>query len=249
MNYQFKNGGGFLPTLRTLYKEGGIVRFYRGIVPALVIGPISRFGDTAMNMFATSLSQNNETLKKMPIFVQTSIGSVLAGGWRLSTLPVDAWKTSKQVYGDQGLKNLLAKFKTHGISAFYQGGVASALATMVGHYPWFVTNNYLEHYLGKYSYESDLLKALVRSAFIGLCSTVVSDVCSNSIRVVKTFKQTATEKLTYNQVISAVIEKDGVSGLFLRGLQTKLLTNVLQGVTFRVIWKYMENQMNKKPKA
>lgn len=59
-----------------------------------------------MNMFATSLSQNNETLKSMPIFVQTSIGSVLAGCWRLSTLPVDAWKTSKQVYGKDGLKML-----------------------------------------------------------------------------------------------------------------------------------------------
>ena len=59
MNYQFKNGGGFLPTIRKLWAEGGVVRFYRGMVPALVIGPISRFGDTAMNMFATSLSQNS----------------------------------------------------------------------------------------------------------------------------------------------------------------------------------------------
>ena len=152
MNYQFKNGGSFIPTIKKLYAEGGIVRFYRGMVPALVIGPISRFGDTAMNMFATSLSQNNETLKSMPIFIQTSIGSFLAGFWRLSTLPVDAWKTSKQVYGKDGLKMLFQKFKNHGVSAFYQGGIASALATMVGHYPWFVTNNYLEHYLDKYSY-------------------------------------------------------------------------------------------------
>lgn len=55
MNYQFKNGGGFLNTLRTLYAEGGVIRFYRGIVPALIIGPISRFGDTAANMYAITL--------------------------------------------------------------------------------------------------------------------------------------------------------------------------------------------------
>lgn len=55
MNYQFKNGGSFVPTVRALYAEGGIVRFYRGIVPALIIGPISRFGDTAANMLATTL--------------------------------------------------------------------------------------------------------------------------------------------------------------------------------------------------
>ena len=57
MNYQFKNGGSFIPTIKNLYKEGGIPRFYRGIVPALVIGPMSRFGDTAANMLATTLSE------------------------------------------------------------------------------------------------------------------------------------------------------------------------------------------------
>lgn len=143
MNYQFKNGGGFIQTLKVLYSEGGIVRFYRGIIPALIIGPISRFGDTAANMLATTTFKENAELRKLPIFVQTSLGSVLAGVWRLSTLPVDAWKTSKQVYGPDGLKVLLTKFKANGISAFYQGGIASGLATVAGHYPWFVTNNYL----------------------------------------------------------------------------------------------------------
>jgi len=56
MNYQFKNGGGFVHTVKTLWGEGGVVRFYRGVVPALVIGPISRFGDTAANMLATTIS-------------------------------------------------------------------------------------------------------------------------------------------------------------------------------------------------
>ena len=32
----------------------------------------------------------------------------------------------------------------------------------------------------------------------------------------------------------------------MRGLQTKLLTNVIQGVAFRVAWKYLENEMQKK---
>lgn len=53
MNYQFKNGGNFLETLSILYKQGGVTRFYRGLIPALMIGPISRFGDTAANMYAS----------------------------------------------------------------------------------------------------------------------------------------------------------------------------------------------------
>ena len=34
---------------RTLWAEGGIPRFYRGLAPALFQGPLSRFGDTAAN--------------------------------------------------------------------------------------------------------------------------------------------------------------------------------------------------------
>lgn len=99
MNYQFKNGGNFVETLKILYQQGGVARFYRGLIPALMIGPISRFGDTAANMYAAEMSKSSDTLKHLPIFVQTSFGSVLAGFWRLSTLPIDAWKTSKQVHG------------------------------------------------------------------------------------------------------------------------------------------------------
>ena len=69
-------------------------------------------------------------MKNVPIFVQTSLGSVLAGLWRLSTLPVDAWKTSKQVHGSDGLDKLLEKHSKNGIKTFYQGGIASAGATM-----------------------------------------------------------------------------------------------------------------------
>ena len=195
-------------------------------------------------MAALSIFESNPESKKLPIFVQTSLGSILAGTWRLTTLPVDAWKTSKQVYGNDGLNMLLSKFKLNGVSAFYQGGVASALATIVGHYPWFLTNNYLEAYLPKYSYKEDFMKAILRSAFIGFWCTLVSDSISNSIRVVKTFKQTSQERLSYKQVIDQIIAKDGVSGLFLRGLKTKLLTNAIQGVAFSVAWKYIQNKMN-----
>ena len=56
----------------------------------------------------------------------------------------------------------------------------------------------------------------------------VSDTVSNSIRVVKTSKQAATEAVTYPAVIRDIIAKDGVLGLFGRGLKTKILANGLQ---------------------
>jgi hypothetical protein len=135
-----------------LYGEGGISRFYRGVVPALIIGPIARFGDTGANMLSRNLFKANQ-LQNLPIFIQTSLGSILAGLWRLTTLPIDAWKTSKQVHGKNGFRLLFQKYRQNGIKTFYQGGIASATATMVGHYPWFVTNNYLDYYITRYNFK------------------------------------------------------------------------------------------------
>ena len=47
VNYQYRYGTGTTTAIKTLYNEGGIVRFYRGLLPALFQGPLSRFGDTA----------------------------------------------------------------------------------------------------------------------------------------------------------------------------------------------------------
>jgi len=202
MNYQIKHTGGFFATLKQLYSQGGVSRFYRGIVPALIHGPNSRFGDTAANMLATGIFTSSSQLKDSPIFLQTSLGSVFAGSYRFFSLPLDAWKTSKQVNGKDGLDLLLQKYRSNGISAFYQGGVASALATVVGHYPWFLTNNYLDHYLPRYSYETQFNKAIIRSALIGFTCTLISDTLSNSVRVLKTYKQTSANKMSYKDVIS-----------------------------------------------
>lgn len=121
----------------------------------------------------------------------------MAGCWRLSALPFDAWKTAKQVYGVEGLKILLDKFRSQGVSAFYQGGVAWSMSSIVSHYPWYVSNNYLEHYLPGHSFREEPLRALVRSAGIGFVSQLFSDCASNWLRVIKTYKQTTTDYISY----------------------------------------------------
>lgn len=39
VNYQYKYGTNTMTALKTLYKQGGIPRFYRGLGPALIQGP------------------------------------------------------------------------------------------------------------------------------------------------------------------------------------------------------------------
>lgn len=105
----------------------------------------------------------------------------------------------------------------------------------------------MNDYLPVINKEDDLLLFLVRSAALGLTASSVSDCVSNSLRVIKTTKQTAAlsggtgKEITYREALALVIETDGIKGLFGRGLQTRLLTNAIQGAVFSVLWKYFQS--------
>ncbi|KAL8430464.1 hypothetical protein ACSSS7_005908 [Eimeria intestinalis] len=109
MNYQYRHGGSALTVIRQLWNEGGLPRFYRGLIPALLQSPLSRFGDTASNVGILSLLDSTEQTKDLPVGVKTALASCGAAGWRLFLMPIDAWKTTKQVEGGDGLKQLTAK--------------------------------------------------------------------------------------------------------------------------------------------
>lgn len=241
MNHQYRYGNSIKYTVNTLYNNGGIRRFYRGIGPALLQGPASRFGDTFSNTFALSLCKNNEFLKNAPIFVQTAFASVTAGSFRILLMPIDTTKTILQVEGKNGLSILKNKLKLGGPRILFNGSLATASATMIGHYPWFMTFNYLDNYLPKYD-KSEKLYTFGRNALIGFSASVVSDTLSNSLRVIKTTKQSYKTNISYINIIKEIIEKDGIKGLFGRGLTIRLATNGIQGLMFSVIWKYLDSK-------
>ena len=66
-----------------------------------------------------------------------------AAAWRIVLLPLDAAKTSLQVNGEKGLQVLKEKVENEGIQGLFAGALAGSAATFVGHYPWFLTYNYL----------------------------------------------------------------------------------------------------------
>jgi hypothetical protein len=94
--------------------------------------------------------------------------------------------------------------------------------------------------------KDDTVGKLARSALIGFCSSAVSDTCSNSIRVIKVYKQANTENVSYPEAIRRVIKEDGIGGLMGRGLQTKIVANGLQGLMFSVLWKLIDEKFFKK---
>lgn len=97
VNYQYRYGTGTLTALRTLYGQGGVRRFYRGVGPALIQGPLSRFGDTAANTGMLALMDSYDYTKGLPLGVKTGSASLAAASFRIFLMPVDTCKTILQV--------------------------------------------------------------------------------------------------------------------------------------------------------
>lgn len=135
VNYQYRNGTSFPVALRTLYADGGIPRFYRGVAPALLQGPLSRFGDTAANTGILTLMNHYDSTRNLPVGVKTMAASASAALFRIFLMPIDTTKTTMQVTGK--FSAVVDKVKVNGPLTLYNGALAAASATFVGHYPWY----------------------------------------------------------------------------------------------------------------
>lgn len=243
VNYQYRHGKTTSDALKHLYNEGGIRRFYRGFLPAMLQAPLSRFGDTAANAGMLSLLDSYDSTSKLPIGAKTLAASLSAASFRILLMPLDTIKTMMQVEGSQAYSIICKKISTNGSSILFNGALASSAATLVGHYPWFLTYNYLNDILPLY--KDDISKTLMRSAFMGFCASLISDTFSNSLRVIKTTRQTMTINEGYISITRAIIEREGIIGLYGRGLKTKIITNGIQGLVFSVAWRLCQDYYSK----
>jgi len=232
MNFQIKTGMPMKEAFLTLYSQGGIARFYKGLVPALALVPLSRFGDTAANAGVLSIL---ETSMIVPVALKTASASAAAASWRSVLMPLTVLKTNMQANGTAALPMLRARVKSEGVwKVFFKGTIASVVATWLGHYPWFATANQLET---MFPSTTNFTLNLFRSAIIGCIASVVSDLVSNSIRVVNAYRQVHSEDISYSQAIQEIVNKDGISALFLRGLGIKTIANCLNSIIFNVLLK------------
>lgn len=98
--------------LRTLYAQGGIARFYQGLLYALMQTPLSRFGDTAANVGVLSIFAS--LLPGTPLGVRTAFASAAGASWRMLITPLDTCKTSLQVEGPAAYQLLMRKAQQDG---------------------------------------------------------------------------------------------------------------------------------------
>ncbi|KAG7442500.1 mitochondrial carrier [Guyanagaster necrorhizus] len=243
MNYQYRYGSTTSEAIVTLYNDGGWTRYYQGLAAALIQGPVSRFGDTAANTGILALLSSNTYMKDLPPHIQTIFVSLAAASFRIILTPIDTVKTTMQTQGKPGIRILRTRVKQYGIGSLWYGALATAAATFVGNYPWFSTYNFLDQTLPP---PTTFVEKLFRQAFIGFCAAVVSDTVSNSLRVLKTYRQVNETRIGYIDAARAVIAVDGFQGLFGRGLKTRIIANGLQSIMFSILWKLFLDLWNRK---
>ena len=137
INYQMRYGTSFVKALGILYREGGIPRFYRGLAFALVQAPLSRFVSTAANDGVESLLANLEYTASWGPGRSTVVASIVVGFWRMMLMPIDTCKTVLQVDSVEGFRSLMRRVRAGKIGVLYQGAVANAISSIMGHYPWY----------------------------------------------------------------------------------------------------------------
>ena len=121
MNYQCRYGSTFLASLKKLYNEGGIPRFYRGLSFALIQAPLARFVATASNDGVETFLSSFPSTKQWGPGRSTVIASMVVGMWRMFLMPIDTCKTVLQVDSVDGFRGLMRKVKAGKIYVLYNG--------------------------------------------------------------------------------------------------------------------------------
>mgnify|MGYP003682349665 FL=1 len=110
--YQYKTGLKLYLALKNLYKQNGLIRFYNGYIPSLIMGSYCRFGDVASYKY---FNQNNN-LNNLEKSIYSSVCSTV---WRINLMPIDTLDNMLQVYGKDGYSILKQKINKKGIKILY----------------------------------------------------------------------------------------------------------------------------------
>merc|ERR1719487_2337860 len=144
MNHQYYNGGTLRGALSSLWEEGGVCRFYKGLGWAIIQNPISRFGDTFANVGVLALFTAMAWDQTVPLWLQTTIVATVGAGWRIFLTPIDLFKTTMQVQGDAAMEVLWKRVSQNGVLELWAGAGAIFIANWMGMYPFWSTLNTLE---------------------------------------------------------------------------------------------------------
>ena len=165
----------------------------------------------------------------LPMSLRTLLASALAALWRVLILPLDTAKTMMAVGGPGSLGSLQLRIQDDGFVTLWSGAIWVAIAAIGGHFPWFVTFNYLDEKIPEM--RSRCSKNL-RRALIGFCSAVVATLCTNPFHNYKVQSQFAGTRAFGSSSITA-------------GFQLRIFTALLSSIMFTVMWQEIQELINR----
>lgn len=232
-NYQYKHGISMKNAFKNLYNDGGIFRFYRGYIPAIVTASICKMGDLngyyLVNDPNLNLNLNN--------FEKNIIIASISNTTRFIVMPIDTLDMFLQVEGSNGMKMLKNKIKTDGIQTLYHGCSMWLTTNFIGSFVWFGTYQTLEPIFTK--------KNNFNNAIIGFGSSMMSDIATNPLRSLKVYKQSNHISINYLDSFKEMVHDKGIINMMTRGLFTRVMTHGIQSAMFVVVWKNIEDYFNK----
>lgn len=149
-----------------------------------------------------------------------------------------------QVRGRDGMAVVQKRFRAGGFLGLYSGAAASFSAGLLGHFPFFFTVNGVSQAV-PLPEDATRLQRMSRNGGMGFVASMCSDVVTNGFKIVATNKQTSKKKMTYIETARNIVSRDGLLALFTRGLKTRMIGNAIQGATFVLLWKELENRLVK----
>ena len=231
--HQYRHGTSLPVSFLQLYKEKDILRFYRGFTPNLLKVSLGKFGDAALYTYFHQSDFNylsNEWRTTYIAFTSSFI--------KFNLMPLDTYTNMYQVRGKEGVNVMKQKIKKNGMKVLYNGSTAYFLSNFIGNASWFYTLDFLNSKFYKCYHKKDDTK---KNMIIGFGCSTISDLLTNPIRILKTYKQSNKENITYLQALKEIKESKGLVNFYFRGLGTKLILNGLNSGLFLVLWKKFEN--------
>lgn len=97
---------------------------------------MSRFVSTAANDGVQSFLASFPATKHWGPGRTTIFGAIIVGIARMILMPIDTCKTVLQVDSKDGFQSLLRRVRAGHFGVLYQGAIANAISSVMGHYPW-----------------------------------------------------------------------------------------------------------------
>jgi hypothetical protein len=230
--HQYRHGTSLYKSTFQLYQEKDILRFYRGFTPNLIKTSFGKFGDAALYTYFHQPQFDYLSNEKRSSYIALASSFI-----KINLMPFDNYTNMSQVRGREGLSIMKQKLHRDGLHVLYNGSTAYFLSNFLGNASWFYTLDFLN---SKFYLNGEKKDDIKKNLIIGFGCSTVSDVITNPIRILKTYKQSNTVNISYSEALREIMKSKGLGNFYFRGLGTKLILNGLNSSMFLVLWKKLE---------